>query len=118
MSRAERLRHMHERRRLWRQVPRCVECGRVLSAVVVDGMASCERCLTMRGELVADSVALVSAAFQVAAADHVWETPLVWRGDCAGRRSTALVMNGESIRLLAPLRPLWLSPPVPYGQET
>jgi hypothetical protein len=43
----------------------------VLSAVVSDGVAPCEGCLTRRGEVAADSASTVTAAFQIAAADDV-----------------------------------------------
>jgi hypothetical protein len=69
MSRTERLREMHERRRLWTPVPRCVQCRRTLSAVVLDGVAPCERCLTVSGEMVPDSTPVVTAAFRAAVHD-------------------------------------------------
>ena len=69
MSRTERLRHMHERRLLWKPVPHCDTCGRALTAVSDMGTAPCERCLTVAGEVVADTPALVAAAFQAASLD-------------------------------------------------
>jgi hypothetical protein len=60
---------MHERRLRWKPVPRCVECGRVLTALSDEGVAACERCLTIRGEIVPDTPAKVAAAFQAAVVD-------------------------------------------------
>ena len=68
MSRNERLKQMHERRLLWKPIPRCAECGRALTAVV-DGPAPCECCLTLAGTMVADGEAAVAATFAAAAAD-------------------------------------------------
>ncbi len=68
MSRNERLKQMHERRLLWKPIPRCAECGRALTAVV-DGPTPCERCLTVDGTMVADTPAAVAATFTAAIAD-------------------------------------------------
>ncbi len=67
-SRTERLRQMHERRLLWKPIPRCAECGRALTTVV-EGRAPCERCLTVAGTVVADTSAAVAATFAAAVAD-------------------------------------------------
>jgi hypothetical protein len=68
MSRNERLKQMHERRLLWKPIPRCAECGRALTAVL-DGPAPCERCLTVAGTMVADTTAAVGVTFAAAVAD-------------------------------------------------
>ena len=68
ISRNERLKQMHERRFLWKPIPRCVECGRTLT-VIVDGASPCEQCLTVAGTMVADTSAAVAAAFAAAVAD-------------------------------------------------
>jgi hypothetical protein len=67
-SRNERLKQMHERRLLWKPIPRCAQCGRALTAVV-EGPAPCERCLTVAGTMVADTAAAVAATFAAAVAD-------------------------------------------------
>jgi hypothetical protein len=66
MSRADRLKAMHERRRRWRPIPRCRVCDRVLAVRRPDGSSPCERCLTVGGDIVADTPAAVVAAFQAA----------------------------------------------------
>jgi hypothetical protein len=70
MSRTERMRHMHERRLLWRPIPRCTTCDRILSVLTDDGVASaCERCSTVSGDLTADTPATVGAVFRTAVDD-------------------------------------------------
>jgi hypothetical protein len=79
MSRADRLKAMHERRRRWRPIPRCRVCDRVLAVRRPDGSSPCERCLTVGGDIVADTPAAVVAAFQAAvdATASVWDPRLL-----------------------------------------
>jgi hypothetical protein len=114
MSRNERLKLMHERRLLWKPIPRCAQCGRALTAVV-DGPAPCERCLTVAGTIVADTATAVAAAFAAAVADPqrlVEQTraiPSIWDarlrpGGVAVRvaSGTARGQRGWSVLRLAP----------------
>lgn len=68
VTRTDRLKRMHERRLSWQPIPRC-SCGRVLSSLNKNGVAPCERCLTIGGDLVVDTTAVVTAAFQLASHD-------------------------------------------------
>ena len=55
---------MHERRLLWAPVPRCPRCGRILATLVPGIDVSCERCLTVKGDITPDTPAMVTTAFQ------------------------------------------------------
>jgi hypothetical protein len=59
---------MHERRLQWQPVPRCARCGRILVVPGAGSDGSCERCRTVKGELTADTPAVVTTAFQAAVA--------------------------------------------------
>ena len=103
MSRAERLRQMHERRLLWKPVPRCVTCGRIMTALSDDGVAdSCERCFTLRGKVVADTSASVAAAFQAAVEDadclveQTRAAPSIWDARLRPGQVTVRIVSGSA----------------------
>ena len=115
MSRTERLRLMHERRALWQPIPRCASCGRVLSLVTPDGVAPCERCLTIEGVVTADSAAAVTLAFQAAVqgieqlVEQVRAERSIWDARLRDRQVAARVVSsaargqkGWSVLRLAP----------------
>jgi hypothetical protein len=100
MNRSERLKQMHERRLLWKPIPRCARCGRALTAMVI-GSAPCERCLTVAGDLVADSCATVAATFGAAVSDpdllveRTRAIPSIWDPRLRPGRVTARIVSGS-----------------------
>jgi hypothetical protein len=99
-SRNERLKQMHERRLLWKPIPRCAECGRTLTAMVI-GSAPCERCLTVAGDVVADTTASVAAAFAAAVSDpqqlveRTRAIPSIWDARLRPGGVTARIASGS-----------------------
>jgi hypothetical protein len=104
MSRTDRLKAMHDRRLRWQPIPRCRVCGRVLAVRQPDGSAPCERCLTVDGEIVADTTAAVAAAFEAAAADpealtaHVRSSTSVWDARLQAKVVSCRVASGTGRR--------------------
>ena len=103
MSRNERLKQMHERRFRWKAIPRCAECGRTLTAIV-DGASPCEHCLTVAGTIVADTSAVVAAAFAAAMADperlveQTLAIPSIWDARLRPGEVTLRVVSGTARR--------------------
>ena len=102
MSRAERLRDMIERRRQWQTVPHC-SCGRVLPLLGKDGLAPCERCLTLSGDVTVDAPAAVTTAFQRAVRmsseeliDEALAMPSIWDERLSARPLTARVVSASA----------------------
>jgi hypothetical protein len=93
---------MHERRLLWAPVPRCPRCGRILATLVPGIDASCERCLTVKGDLTPDTPAMVTTAFQAAVAhteDLVEQTRAsasIWDGRLGEGQVNAHVVSSSA----------------------
>jgi hypothetical protein len=100
MSRNDRLKQMHERRLLWKPIPRCAHCGRALTAMVI-GSAPCERCMTVAGDLVADTSATVAATFAAAVSDpdalveRTRAAPSIWDARLRPGGVTARIASGS-----------------------
>jgi hypothetical protein len=100
MSRDDRLRLMHERRLVWTPTPRCPECGRAVTAMVV-GSVPCERCLTVAGDMVADTSATVTATSAAAVSDpdllveRTRAIPSIWNARLRPGGVTARIASGS-----------------------
>jgi hypothetical protein len=93
---------MHERRALWQPIPRCTRCRRILVVLGRGTEVSCERCLTVKGELTPDTPAMVTAAFQAAVAriDELAEetraVPSIWDSRLSDGQVSAHVVSSSA----------------------